>query len=305
MHAIDSRRARWEEEARFFDAVAARSAGSSLEIDPLAWRRYALRPLRRRFSIEHRFALLGDLRGRRLLDVGCGDGLNAALFARMGAHVTGVDISPLAISQAKRRAAVNGLSGRTTFVCGAIESVDLAERSFDVVWGDGILHHVLDELEPVVARLARLARRDGLMLFSEPVNLFPPLRRLRGLVPVVTEATPGERPLLSRELALLGRYIADMQVHHYGLFGRLDALLLTSFNYERSSPLRRAAVNATALADRLLLALPYLKLLGGTAVIHGSPRLVARAPGAAAEGRAAAAMASVGRPAPAEARASA
>lgn len=266
-----SRDARWQDEARFFDAMAARAAEASLVIDPATLRRYRRTPLRRRFSIEQRFALLGDLRGKRLLDVGCGDGTNAVLFASLGATVTGVDISPGAVELARRRAAANGLSDRMTFVCSPIETSELQDGTFDIVWGDGILHHVLDDLEPILAKLARLARPGGLVLFSEPLNLCAPLRRLRKLVPVVTEATEGERPLVAAELDVLRRHV-DLRMLHYGLLGRLDQFLLTSFNYERSSALRRAAVNVTAALDRLLLSIPGLRRLGGTAILYGAPR---------------------------------
>lgn len=85
--------ARWEEEAAFFDRQAARVDESTLPIDPLALRRYARPSPRRRFNKEFRFRLLGRLEGRSLLDVGCGDGLNVAMFAKMGASVTGIDVS--------------------------------------------------------------------------------------------------------------------------------------------------------------------------------------------------------------------
>src|SRR5439155_6543843 len=144
--------------------------------------------------------------------VGCGDGLNVAMFARMGADVTGIDVSPGALDVARRRAEVNGVAGRVRLVCAPIEMAELPDASFDVVWGDGILHHVLDELEPTVERLVRWVKDDGLILFSEPVNLFEPLRRLRRLVPVHTEATPGERPLLASEVAIVKQYVPDLRM---------------------------------------------------------------------------------------------
>src|SRR5262249_3489546 len=155
-------------------------------------------------------------------------------FAKMGADVTGIDVSPGALDVARRRAEVNGVADRVHLVCSPLETAELPDRSFDVVWGDGILHHVLDELEPTVKRLARGVKDDGLLLFSEPMNLFEPLRRLRRLVPVHTEATPGERPLVPAEVEIVRRYVPDLRMRHYMLFGRLDRFILVRFNYERS-----------------------------------------------------------------------
>ena len=68
------------------------------------WKRYTKPQLRARFNKEFRFLLLGDLRGKTLLDVGCGDSLNVALLAKMGAEVTGLDVSSGAVALARRRA---------------------------------------------------------------------------------------------------------------------------------------------------------------------------------------------------------
>ena len=266
------REERWRQEAAFFDDVARREGDEALPIDALALRRYTRPRLRRRFHNEFRFRLMGDLTGRSILDVGCGDGHNAVLFARMGAKVTGIDVSPKAIDVARRRAEVNGVSERVTFIAAPIETVDLPDDAFDLVWADAILHHVLDELELVMERLACWARPEGLLLFAEPINQANALRRLRLMVPVKTEATPGERPLLRSEIELVKRYVPDLRMRHYTLLGRLDRFILVDFNYERSPALRRAIVNGIGLIDYALLSLPAVRRLGGYAVMYGHPR---------------------------------
>jgi 2-polyprenyl-3-methyl-5-hydroxy-6-metoxy-1,4-benzoquinol methylase len=263
---------RWLEEAAFFDRAARRAGDGALPLDPLAVRRYTRPVPRKRFSVEYRFGILGSLRGKSVLDVGCGEGLNAVMFARLGARVTGIDVSPGALDVAWRRARSNGVERRLSLVCAPIEHAKLPARSFDVVWGDGILHHVLDELELVLAQLARWTKPEGLLVFSEPINLSPTLRSLRRLIPVHTEATPGERPLLRCELDLVRRYVPDLSVRHYSLLGRLDRFVLKNFNYERSSLLRRGIVNALDSFDWALLSLPALQKLAGTCVMYGHPR---------------------------------
>src|SRR5205823_1341194 len=129
-HSEKSREERWREEAAFFDRAAQHTEPASLVIDPLAWQRYTRAGLRRRFNKEYRFRLLGDLAGKSLLDVGCGDGLNAVMLARMGARVTGVDVSAGALEVARRRAEVNGVADRLRLVCAPIERAELPERSF-------------------------------------------------------------------------------------------------------------------------------------------------------------------------------
>jgi 2-polyprenyl-3-methyl-5-hydroxy-6-metoxy-1,4-benzoquinol methylase len=269
---FDSRRQRrWEEEAKFFDDRAHRLDDAKLVVDPLAFQRYSRPVLRKRFNKEFRFQLMRPLAGKTLLDVGCGDGANAVMFAKMGARVTGLDISPGAIDAAQRSAALNGVSDRTSFRCAPIETADLPPQSFDIVWGDGILHHVLDDLELVLQHLARWTKSSGLLLFSEPVNLANPMRVLRSFVPVHTEATPDERPLVKEEVELVRRYIPNLRMRHYALFGRLDQFILPNCNYEKSSIGRRGIVNAIDTVDYALLSLPLIERLGGMSVMYGQP----------------------------------
>lgn len=268
---VDAREERWREEAAFFDRAAERIDPIELPIDPLALRRYARPVLRRRFNKEYRFKVLGSLEGKTLLDVGCGDGLNSVMLARMGARVTGIDVSPGAIAVARRRAEVNGVEHQVRFLCGPIEKAALPEREFDIVWGEGFLHHVLDDLDLVLRHLARSAKPEGMLIFSEPVNLSPTLRRIRRSVPIRTEATPGERPMVEAELDLVRRYLPDSAMRPFSILGRLDQFILLRYNYERSPLLRRGVVNAIAIVDWLLASLPGVGRLASTCVLHGRP----------------------------------
>jgi len=269
---IKPRQLRWQEEAAFFDNVASRTATQVLAIDPLALRRYSSSRLRRRFNKEFRFWLMGPLQGKRILDVGCGDGMNAVMLAMMGASVTGIDISPKAIEVAQRRAEHNNVAHKVEFICSPIETAPLADQSFDIIWGDGILHHVLDDLEPILQHLERSLKPDGCFLFAEPVNLCQPLRQLRKVVPVRTDCTPGERPLVSSELELVSRHAGEFHKRYFGLFGRLDQFILTSYNYERSSALQRFIVNCIDLVDYSLLSMPVFQRLASTCVMYGRPK---------------------------------
>jgi 2-polyprenyl-3-methyl-5-hydroxy-6-metoxy-1,4-benzoquinol methylase len=265
-----TREERWRKEAQFFDEWAGRAAQDVRPIDPLTVARY--RSPRRRFNKEFRFRVLRSLEGKQVLDVGCGDGTNAVLLASLGANVTGIDVSPKAIELAARRAELSGVADRTRFLCSPLETADLAPRSFDLIWGDAILHHLLAELDQVLPKLAGWAKPGGILLFSEPVNFNRTLRRIRFLVPVTTEATPDERPLEPGEIRLLEKYIADLRVARFTMLGRLDRFVLANYNYERSAWPRRAISNILAVIDYAALRLPGLASLAGTAVLYGRPR---------------------------------
>lgn len=99
---------------------------------------------------EYRFQLMGDLKDKLILDVGCGDGQNAVLLAELGASVVGVDISPKAIELATIRAEITGLTKKCRFVCSPLETAGDLGGPFDIVWGDAILHHLISEFDTVM-----------------------------------------------------------------------------------------------------------------------------------------------------------
>jgi len=265
--AAPGRTARWASEASFFDQMTARIGARLAPLDPLVVQRY--QEARRSWcNKEFRFQLLGDLRGQRVLDVGCGEGTNSVLMAKLGAHVTGIDISSGSIEVCNRRALLDGVEGRTKFICSPLETVDFEEGGFDVIWGDGVLHHLIPELPGVMAKLLRWAKPGALFVFSEPVSLIPALRRLRAGVPIHTDATPDERPLQKDEVEIVQRALPGLQLRWFDLFGRLRRFVVKG-HFERASFARRAGVDALWRLDQALLSVPQLSALGGMCVMYG------------------------------------
>lgn len=116
---------------------------------------------------QMRATLLGflpdDLRGRRVLDAGCGTGALAVEAARRGAHVVAIDLSPKLIQLARERAPRDLGDGSVEFIAG--DMLDPPGGRFDhVVSMDSLIHY---EARDVVGALSRLAERtDRSMLFT-------------------------------------------------------------------------------------------------------------------------------------------
>ncbi|HEX8434979.1 class I SAM-dependent methyltransferase [Archangium sp.] len=259
--------ARWASESDFFDLVAEKQPAQPMDELTLERYRETRRPW---FNKEFRFRLMGDLRGKRVLDVGCGDGSNALLMARFGARVTGIDISSKSIELCHRRAELDGVGANTQFICSPLETADLLDGSFDIIWGDGVLHHLIPELDGVMRKLVSCAKPGAFFLFSEPVCLSPLMRRLRKRIPIHTDATPNERPLERAELATIGRYLPGLEMRWFSFLSRLDRFFLHHNNYERSSLPRRLVADVLGCTDKALLSVPGLRMLGGMCVMYGS-----------------------------------
>jgi 2-polyprenyl-3-methyl-5-hydroxy-6-metoxy-1,4-benzoquinol methylase len=126
---------------------------------------------------------LGDVAGKQVLDLGCGDGWFSSILAKRGATVTGFDISTNAVRAAARRAAVNDVADRCAFLTASCYALPFADRSFDLVVGQSILHHVSDKAR-VAAELHRVMRPGTRAVFHEPFGNSLWLERLRRFVPV-------------------------------------------------------------------------------------------------------------------------
>lgn len=140
-----------ETTARQYDAMATAYA---LDNADSAFNAYYERPAT--------ISLLGDVAGRRVLDVGCGAGPLTAWMADHGAEVTGMDVSPAMLQLAKDR-----IADRATFVVADLsEPLPFAgDATFDLVVASLVLHYVADWEAPL-REFHRVLRRDGAVVLS-------------------------------------------------------------------------------------------------------------------------------------------
>jgi SAM-dependent methyltransferase len=97
-------------------------------------------------------------RGKRVLDVGCGNGYVLAQYARHGAEVHGIDLTETALSLSRRRFELAGLSG--TFQRTDGDTIPYPDATFDIVCSMGVLHHIEDP-RPMLAEMRRVLRPGG------------------------------------------------------------------------------------------------------------------------------------------------
>jgi len=222
-------------------------------------------------------AALGDLRGRTLLDVGCGLGEAAVYFALRGAEVTATDISPGMCDATRRLAEANGV--RVATHVSAAEDLGLpADRRFDIIYTGNTLHHA--DLPAMLDRVLPHLQPDGTFASWDPVAYNPLINVYRAIATAVR--TPDEHPLRLRDVREVTRRFAHAEVRWFWLTTLLIFVLMAVV--QRRSPNReRYWKKVVEEADRwawlyrplagldrgLLKVLPFLRPLCWNVVILG------------------------------------
>jgi SAM-dependent methyltransferase len=104
-----------------------------------------------------------DMRGKAVLDVGCGAGVDLVRFAKGGAIVTGVDLTESAIELAKANIAQQGLTADLRVANG--EALPFVDKSFDLVFAHGVVQYTADDRK-LVAEVRRVLKPGGLAIFQ-------------------------------------------------------------------------------------------------------------------------------------------
>ena len=99
-----------------------------------------------------------DFSGAHLLEVGCGMGTDLLQFARGGAKVTAIDLTPRSIETSRHHLDLYGQSGE--FALADCERLPFADESFDVAYSNGVLHHTPDTAA-AVREIHRILRPGG------------------------------------------------------------------------------------------------------------------------------------------------
>jgi magnesium-protoporphyrin O-methyltransferase len=145
--------------------------------------------------------LPADLRGRRLLDAGCGTGALSVEAARRGAEVVAIDLSPKLVALARERLPRELGHGRIDFRVG--DMLDPALGRFDhVVAMDSLIHYATDDLLRVVAGLAARTAESLLFTFAPRTRLLAVMHAAGQLLPRSNRSPAiepvGERSLMRR-----------------------------------------------------------------------------------------------------------
>jgi ubiquinone/menaquinone biosynthesis C-methylase UbiE len=127
---------------------------------------------RKRLHVYHNVAeeaqrCLPDLRGARVLEVGCGRGATALDLAQLGARVVGLDYAETAISTCEALRDTMKLEGSAEFLLGDARALPFESESFDFVYSIGLLEH-FDQPGVLLAEQRRVLKPGGFILVQVP-----------------------------------------------------------------------------------------------------------------------------------------
>jgi 2-polyprenyl-3-methyl-5-hydroxy-6-metoxy-1,4-benzoquinol methylase len=136
-----------------------------------------------------------DLRGKRVLDAGCGIGIMSELLYALGAQVTGVDVSSVAIDEARLRCPTG------SFEIASLPSLELG-MTFDLVIAVDVLYHLVDDGAwlQALGRLATHGRGQIAILDQLRAEPFSPAAHVQYRTMATYEAAFGTFGLVRREV---------------------------------------------------------------------------------------------------------
>jgi 2-polyprenyl-3-methyl-5-hydroxy-6-metoxy-1,4-benzoquinol methylase len=227
-------------------------------------------------EMRHITRALGDLRGRTLLDVGCGLGEASVYFALQGADVTASDISPGMCDAARRLAEHNGVKIKTHV--SASEDLGFpADVKFDVIYTGNTLHHV--DIAATMPLLLKHLKPDGVFVSWDPVAYNPAINYYRRNAMEVR--THDEHPLTLADIRAVRGHFKESKVAWFWL-STLLIFIIMKFVQRRDPNKERYWKKVVEEADqwawlywpledldRVLLHIPFLRPLCWNVVIVG------------------------------------
>ena len=137
------------------------------------WEQISKHPVKRNSFVLARYLnvvhllenTLGTLENKRILDVGCGDGVLTYFLAKKGAITAGIDLSEIAIEFAKSKLKKFNID----FKVGSAYTLPYNDNSFDAVVSSDVIEH-LEDVNSYLLELKRVTKKGGGIIISTPIR---------------------------------------------------------------------------------------------------------------------------------------
>jgi len=206
------------------DQILQAKSVDELFVEPVHWQKIinARRPYG---SYINSIKALGNLEGKRVLEIGCGTGWLSVVLCKMGAQVDGIDISQNQVAIAENRADVNHIANQARFRVMSAHKLDFPDDTFDVVYGLSVLHHV--NILECIPEVNRVLKKGGKAVFSEPVinSRFVEAIRKKIPVPIDDDDEILAPPLNDANLRILIDSFSQSRISYFRFFSSLDRVV--------------------------------------------------------------------------------
>jgi SAM-dependent methyltransferase len=237
-------------------------------------------------AVENQYILsrIGELRGKKLLDIGVGLGESSVYFALRGAKVTAVDISPLMIEKVVTLGQRYGVEIEGRISDG--EDLNVAADQYDLVYLANTIHHVQNRAQ-LFEQISRALKPGGLFFSYDPLAYNPAVNVYRRMATGVR--TPDELPLRIADVRLAQKYFSNVGHREFWLatlllfvkYYLIDGIHPSADRYWkrilRETPENLGWWRPLLALDRGLTRIPGLRWLAWNIVIWGEKASVVSA----------------------------
>jgi 2-polyprenyl-3-methyl-5-hydroxy-6-metoxy-1,4-benzoquinol methylase len=153
-----------------------------------------------------------DLRGKKVLELGCGLGEASVYFAKQGAEVTSTDISVEMVKKTESLAAFHGVKVKGVVVS-ANDLNNLEDGYYDYIYAGNLLHHV--DVEKCLSNLYPKLKYGGTAFFWDPIAYNPVINLYRMMATEVR--TEDEHPLRKKDLKVIQKIFTNVEFKFFWL----------------------------------------------------------------------------------------
>lgn len=170
--------------------------------------------------------LLGNIRGKKILDVGCGRGSLSFYLAQKGADVIGIDLSSNFIEFCREEAKTLGFSIEFREMNAQIPEFE--DNTFDIIVGSRVIHH-LPDIKLFFKECKRILKKRGFITFVEPLKKNPIVELNRKYF-APKSRTRHEHPLFISDVKYAEQIYGNIEHYEFFLLSPLAMFFKNAIN---------------------------------------------------------------------------
>jgi 2-polyprenyl-3-methyl-5-hydroxy-6-metoxy-1,4-benzoquinol methylase len=184
-------------------------------------------------EMRHITKALGDIKSKKLLDLGCGLGEASVYFAIKGGDVTSTDISGKMLELTKDLAQKYNVNV-TTHKSTAEDLMFGSDDKFDIVYAGNLFHHI--DMNEVLPRITKILKKDGVLVSWDPIAYNPIINIYRKMAMKVR--TVDEHPLTVSDIKKFDTYFNKVEKTYFWFTTLIIFIIMAVFQFRNPNKVR-------------------------------------------------------------------